>query len=312
MKLIEHELFPGFFIGDNHPVIIMGIVNLSPESFYSDSYIPQNTIKSTILKFIKNGAKILDFGARSTAPWSDPITLNEEMERIQKALDLLPGFIPENIVISIDTQHREVAELALEFGKQHKIPMILNDISSFHTDPSLIDVLKKYNCPVIIMATNNKPGDAKSPKEIKKALECTFSQLKINNYDISKVIIDPGIGKWVKEKTYQYDLAMLDNLDVFRDFSQPILIGLSRKSFIGTVLDEKEPKNRDIGSLSSTSIAVYNGAHIIRTHDVDRAMIQTIQMASAIRGKPFPPQDENYDKNIETDKELKIYYRKEW
>ncbi len=100
------------------------------------------------------------------------------------------------------------------------------------------------------------------------------------------MVIDPGMGKWVKEKTYEYDLSMLDNLEDFRVFGLPILVGLSRKSFIGTVLNEKDPAKRDIGSLAATSIAVYNGAHIIRTHDVNENMMQTIKMASAIRRKP--------------------------
>ncbi len=309
---IDHEIFPGFFIGDRYPVKLMGIINLSPESFYANSFIPKEKIREKIHLFLDNGATMLDFGARSTAPWSDPITIEQEEQRLMQALQILPDILPSNTIISIDTQYAQIARKALEFGKDHQISMMINDISSFQTDPELISVIVEYDCPVIIMATFKKPGDAKSPAEIKQALSTTLNQLKEAGYDCSKVIIDPGIGKWVKEKTFEYDLAIIDQLESFREFGHPILIGLSRKSFIGTVLDEPNPVNRDVGSWSATSIAVYNGAHIIRTHDVDRCMRQTLQMASAIRGKSFLPDPKPHKIENIQNFDLKMRYRKEF
>ncbi|MHA1718045.1 MAG: dihydropteroate synthase [Promethearchaeota archaeon] len=286
MGIIKKELFKGFSIGDFNPVRIMGVINLSPESFHKNSYVPTEDLLKKLKEFLDNGATIIDIGARSTAPWSEVISVDEEKDRILNALDLLVKHIPKEIILSIDTQYAEIAELALEIAKKNDIRIIINDISSFQTDPKMLDVVAKFGCPVIIMATETKPGDRKSVDEILIALNKTISKLRENGYDVSKVIVDPGIGKWVSDKTYEYDLAILDSLQSFRCFKCPILIGLSRKSFIGTVLDESDTNKREIGSLAATSIAVYNGAHIIRTHDVNEAMKQTIKVASSIRKKP--------------------------
>jgi dihydropteroate synthase len=111
--------------------------------------------------------------------------------------------------------------------------------------------------------------------------------LESKNYDLNKLIIDPGIGKWIPEKTFEYDLSIIDNLERFRIFLQPILVGISRKSFIGAVLNKKNPADRLVGTLASTTIAVYNGAHIIRTHDVTPELQEMVKMASAIRKNPL-------------------------
>ncbi|MHA1584292.1 MAG: dihydropteroate synthase, partial [Promethearchaeota archaeon] len=286
MGYIEQELFKGFSIGDFSPVRIMGVLNLSPESFYKDSFIPNEQLIEKMKSFVDNGATILDLGARSTAPWSKPISLEEEKQRIANSLNLIPENVSKDIIISIDTQYADVAEMSLIFAEKNGIKMIINDISCFKTDPRLKDVILKYKCPAILMATFEKPGDAKTPEEILDSLQNTICELRDSGFDTNKIIIDPGVGKWVKDKTYEYDLAILDNLQSFRCFGCPVLMGLSRKSFLGAILDEPDAKNRGIGSLAATAIAVYNGAHIIRTHDVDRDMVQTIKTASAIRKKP--------------------------
>ncbi len=286
MGIINFELFPGYSIGDFNPVRIMGVINLSPESFHKNSFVPNEELIKKIKDFLDNGATIIDIGARSTAPWSEEISVAEEKDRILNALNLLVNHIPKDIILSIDTQYAEIAELGLGFAKKNNIRTIINDISSFHTDPRMMDVICEYGCPVVIMATENKPGDRKSIDEILKALHNTINQLNDKGYDTNKVIIDPGIGKWVSERTYEYDLAILDSIQNFRCFRNPILIGLSRKSFLGSVLDESDTNKREIGSLAATSIAVYNGAHIIRTHDVDQKINQTILVAMSIRKKP--------------------------
>ena len=111
MPYIQHEIFSGYELGDFSPVQIMGIINLSPESFYASSFIPKEDILLKIQDFIQNGATMIDLGARSTAPWSKKISVGEERKRIEAALKLLPGQIPPNIIISIDTQYAEIAEL---------------------------------------------------------------------------------------------------------------------------------------------------------------------------------------------------------
>ncbi|MHA1519251.1 MAG: dihydropteroate synthase [Promethearchaeota archaeon] len=273
-------------IGDQYPVQLMGIINLSPESFFKESYISPETLLAQIKTDLDNGASILDFGARSTAPWSEPISLEEEYHRVEEALKLGLSHIPKQVLVSIDTQYADVARLALKMVKKYDLDLLINDISSFQTDPAMRDVVLESSAPVCLMATKEKPGDRKSVEEILGALDTSIQQLLKEDYPKSKIIIDPGIGKWVGEKTYEYDLEMLHNLHDFRCFQVPILIGVSRKSFIGTVLDRKDPNDRLLGSLASTSIAVFNGAHIIRAHQITTELRDTVLMASAFRKKP--------------------------
>lgn len=283
---INRELFPGFFIGDFTPVHVMGVINLSPESFYKNSFTPNQEIKEKVDNFIKMGATMIDIGARSTAPGVTPISVQEEIERVTNAIQAIKTIIPNKIVLSVDTQFREVAEQASKLTKEFQIKLIINDVSSFATDPNLMDFIVEHQIPSIIMASKQKPGDAKTVEEVILALSRTIIQLQKRKYDLSKLIIDPGVGKWIPEKTYEFDLSILDNLKEFQGFNTPILVGLSRKSFLGIILNEPNPANRNIGSLAATSIAVYNGAHIIRTHDVNLEMFQTIRTAEAIRRKP--------------------------
>lgn len=293
MGYIDTEIFSGVHVGDFSPVLLMGVVNLSPESFYKQSFIPKDQLIQNVTNFIQNGARIIDLGARSTAPGVRSITIPEEKQRLQDALQILQGHIPADIILSIDTQFAEIAEMAIRYAKENHLSIIINDVSSFHTDPALMQVVIKHQCPVIIMASNTVPGDTRSIHEILLALNRTIEALKKGGFDMKKLIIDPGVGKWVPEKSYEYDLAIIDYINDFRCFGFPILIGLSRKSFLGTVLNEKDASKREYGSLAATSIAVYNGAHIVRTHDINSAMVQAIRTAEVIRQKPLILSQEN-------------------
>lgn len=286
MGYIQRKLFSDIELGDFSPPQLMGVINLSPESFYKGSFVGKEQIKEKVQSFLKEGATFIDIGARSTAPGVQPITTGEESQRINAALNIIGDFFPKKAVLSIDTQYGSIAEECIKFAQKHELRIIVNDVSAFHTDPNMIDVVTKYNVPVIIMASQSVPGDLLTIDEILSGLSQTITLLQSKNYDINKLIIDPGVGKWIPNKTYEYDLAILDSLDAFRSFGCPILVGISRKSFIGTVLDEKDPAKRMIGSIAATAIAVYNGAHIIRSHDVNLDIVQTIKIASAIRRKP--------------------------
>ena len=274
-------------VGDQSPVRLMGILNLSPESFYKESYISPELLLAQVKTDVSNGASILDFGARSTAPWSEPITLEEEYNRVEEALKLSLPHIPKPIIVSIDTQYAEIARLAVHMTQKYQLSLLINDISSFQTDHTMRDVvLLEHHTPVCLMATKQQPGDRKSIEEILIALDSSIQQLQDENYPVTQMVIDPGIGKWVAEKTYEYDLEILHHLHDFRCFQMPILVGVSRKSFIGTVLDQKDPLDRLSGSLAATSIAVFNGAHIIRAHQITSELRDTVLMASALRKKP--------------------------
>ncbi len=287
MVSINNEILPDFFIGDNYPPILHGILNLSPESFYKGSIIKSVDFKEKVDAFIKNGAKILDLGARSTAPGVVKITKEEELTRLKPFLEKTIEIIPKNVVLSIDTMFSSIAEYCMNRCIQENVPMIINDVSGLKSDPKMIDLITDNDLPLILMASRHVPGDIVSVNSILESIFESILELERKNYNLSRLIIDPGIGKWIPEKTFEYDLSIIDNLERFRAFGQPILVGISRKSFIGTVLNKKDPSERLNGTLAATVIAVYNGAHVIRTHDVTPNLVEMITMAKAIRKRPL-------------------------
>ena len=284
MKNIYMNLFDTLEIGDNFPTVIMGVLNFSPESFYQGSvYSNTNALENATIEMINNGAKMLDLGARSTAPWSQKITTEEEINRLSSAMETVCNIIPDDITISVDTQYSEVAQVAYDISLKHKKKIIVNDVSCLKTDPSLQDFIIEHDLPIILMASKKIPGDLCTIKEIIQEFEKTIKKLQSQGYNENQIILDPGIGKWIKEKVHTYDLKIIINLKKLRKLEKPILVAISRKSFIGTTLDLPDPEDRLSGTLSSTSIAVYNGAHIVRTHDVDKKLFEMVKMAEEIR-----------------------------
>jgi len=284
MNEIYTRLFDFLEIGDNFPTVIMGVLNLSPESFYKGSvYNDLTLLEKATLKMIKGGAKILDLGARSTAPWSKKIDIKEELDRLTPSMELVCKIIPNEIVISIDTQYREVAQQTYDIAIKHKKRIIINDVSCLKTDPTIIDFIVEHDLPIILMASKAVPGDLCTIEEIIEEFKSTIKILKNNGYDTEKVILDPGIGHWIERKTHKYDLKIIGNLNKLRVLEKPILVAISRKSFIGTTLDIPDPENRLNGTLAATAVAVYNGAHIVRTHDINNQLMEFIKMAEEIR-----------------------------
>ncbi|MFW9780834.1 MAG: dihydropteroate synthase [Candidatus Heimdallarchaeota archaeon] len=284
MKKIYTKLFDFFEIGDDYPPIVMGVLNISPESFYQGSvYEDLEKMKIAALEMIDNGAKMLDLGARSTAPWSKKITIEEEISRFKPAMEVLCNIIPNDIIISVDTQYMQVAQEALEISKKNGKKIIINDVSCLKTDPLLAHFVNENDLPIILMASKNIPGDLLTIEEIIYEFKKTIKDLKSKGYDIEKVILDPGIGHWIEEKTYKYDLKIIANLNTLRILNRPVLIAISRKSFIGTALNIPDPENRLSGTLSATAIAVYNGTHIIRTHDVTHQLNEIVELAYHVR-----------------------------
>jgi dihydropteroate synthase len=267
----------GISIGDAHPVRIMGIINLSPESFYGGSvFLEKEEILKKAREMIAQGCDFLDIGGRSTAPGVMPISVETEKERVLPVLKALLAEV--SIPISVDTQYAEVAEKALQLGCQ-----IINDVSGLTTDPSLVRILKEYDSSLIIMATEKIPGDRLTIREISVALANSISFAITHGIDSKKIIIDPGIGKWVNTKLYSNNLTIINQLHKLRELKKPILTGISRKSFIGDILQKPNPADRLVGSLAATAIAVYNGAHVIRTHDVEYTY-DIVRISEALRG----------------------------
>jgi dihydropteroate synthase len=257
----------GVKIGDNTNPLIMGIINLSPTSFYKNSILKsKEEIINHLIAMEKDKADFIDVGAISSAPthiYENKVSpsVKNEIEILKKFFDALKE-INLKIPISIDTQSANTADFALSQGAS-----IINDISGFKYDSNLPSVISDYGASAIIMACNNNPGDVFNIEEIKLALKNSISLGITANMDKNKIIIDPGIGAWIPERNYIHDCNILWNLSEFRTLSQGILIGISRKSFIGNILG-LAPEERLWGSLAATTIAILKGAHVIRTHDV--------------------------------------------
>ncbi|MFX0069183.1 MAG: dihydropteroate synthase [Candidatus Hodarchaeota archaeon] len=265
-------------IGDSCPVKVVGIINCSPDSFYKPSIkLKDDEIANLALKLIEEGAEIIDVGAVSTAPpeiYGKPqkVSPSVEKEQITRAIPIIKDVT--DAPISVDTQRAEVAEAALKLEAS-----IVNDVSGLKSDPSMARVISEYGAATILMAAKEKPGDVGTVKSIIRELKGSISIALENEIDEAKIVIDPGIGFG---KDHRLDLNIIKNLVEFRILRKPILISLSRKSFIGRVLEIERPEDLLVGSLAATAIAVYNGVHMIRTHDVGKT-VEVVRVAEAIR-----------------------------
>jgi dihydropteroate synthase len=276
-------------IGDRYPVRVMGVLNVSQESFYKRSVVDARLIQERARTMITNGASFLDVGGRSTAPNVKPITVDEEGARVVQALNaLLPMIADDKVLVSIDTQFQDVAERALQIFRANSMEkrLVINDVSGLHADSGLARWITDNNVPCILMASHGKAGDSLGIEQTISDIKHSMSLLDTRSYHMKeKVIIDPAIGRWIPAKLPAFDLELVHELPTFRSIGAPILVAISRKSFIGEILGEKDPENRFFGTLSATAIAVFNGAHVVRTHDVNKETIDTIKVAEAIKQK---------------------------
>ncbi len=268
-------------VGEGVPVRVLGVINLSPGSFYSKSVRTDlEGIVKLALEHVDEGADMLDIGAVSTAPAlvygdSKPVSKGEEIERVVRAVKSLND-AGLSIPISVDTMNSDVAENALKLDVS-----IINDISGFKRDSLMAKVVADYDASAIVMAARVDPGDVYTLEEIKGALFESLQIAEKAGLDVEKIVIDPGIGRWGGREAF-HDLVILDELDKFREVGRPVLVSISRKSFIGWVLNRPDPEDRLFGSLAATAIAVHKGAHIIRTHDVSETL-DAIKVAQSIK-----------------------------
>jgi dihydropteroate synthase len=274
--MVVDTTIAGITVGDAHPVRIMGAINLSRESFYKGSVTEQGNVVPVAEQMVAEGADFIDVGARSTWPLADKITKEEERKRLIPALEQLTGNV--DVPISVDTQCADLASDALEMGAR-----IINDVSGLTADPGMAEVVHEYVCPVVVMASDRVPGDVIGMDAVMQSLDRIIKKAEDTGIAPEQIIIDPAIGKWVPEKVPIYDFETIDQLERLKVFDKPVLAAISRKSLIGEVLD-KPPADRLMGSIAATAIAVYKGAHIIRTHDV-AGTVDAIRVAEAIKGR---------------------------
>ncbi|MBS3793452.1 MAG: dihydropteroate synthase [Candidatus Thorarchaeota archaeon] len=262
-------------IGDGAAVRVMGVLNISSESFYNNSVASEpEEIISLIEKMETEGADIIDVGGASSAPTSiygtEKISIEIEMQRINHAMEILDSCT--DLPISVDTTSSSVAEVALEKGAS-----MVNDISGVKEDDDMASLVAEYGVPVILMAQCS--GGCADVNSTANALRESLNIAADAGIDRKKIIIDPGIGFG---KPANVDFAIIKNLHQFLGMGQPLLIGVSRKAFLGTLLNQPEPANRLTGTVAANAIAVSKGADIIRAHDVAEAVIAS-QVGLAIK-----------------------------
>ncbi len=250
----------------------MGILNVTPDSFYSGSRV-MGKVEEIARKMIDEGAQILDIGGESTRPGAEPVELDEEIRRVIPAIRSIRSF--SDIPISIDTYKSAVAEEAIKEGAD-----IINDISGFEFDRKIIDVASKFKTPYVLMHIKGTPRDMqKNPYyedvigEILRYFEEKIGTLK--SHGVEQIILDPGIGFG---KRFEDNIGILKNIEKFKKFGYPLLVGHSRKSFIGHILDESDPEKRLYGTLAVTAYLALKGVEIIRVHDIkpNHDVIKTI------------------------------------
>lgn len=264
--------------------LIMGIINVTSDSFYAGSRkLKEEEILETAKDMVENGVDIIDIGGQSTRPGSDFVDEEEELRRVILALELVRSSYPD-VLISIDTFRSRVAKEAIERGAD-----IINDISAFRFDPDLLRVVKEYKVPYVLMHMKGTPKDMQvNPyyeDVIREIYEFFYEKINFmvdNGIDEGKIIIDPGIGFG---KRYEDNLEILYRLREFKTLKKPVLIGASRKSFIGKALSDLPPEERLEGTLAVTALCVLNDVDIVRVHDVkeNKRVVKVLEAIKCIR-----------------------------
>jgi dihydropteroate synthase len=258
---------------------IMGILNVTPDSFSeSGLYFDKSAAIKRAIQMAEEGADIIDIGGESTRPGSEPVTLEEELRRTIPVIETLAKEV--KIPISIDTYKSEVAKKALDAGAS-----MVNDIGGLRFDPAMTGVVSQYKVPVVIMHIKGTPKDMQQNPfyealipEIMDYLRAGIRLSTEAGIAQDKIIIDPGIGFG---KTFDHNLEIINRLYEFTILEKAVLIGPSRKAFIGKILGDAPVTDRLEGTAAAVAISIINGANIIRVHDV-KEMVKVAKVADAV------------------------------
>jgi len=279
---------------------VMGIVNATPDSFSGDGLASEAAVTEAAVteavvveaavarahRFVAEGADILDIGGESTRPGSTPVTAEEEIARVIPVIMAVRQAV--NVPISVDTYRAGVAEAALAAGADW-----VNDVWGLRMDPAMARAVARAGCPVVIMHNRSKPKNVAQEErlgshyvgvqyddliaDVQRELQVSIDLALAAGVKSAQIIIDPGIGFG---KTVSQNLRLIDELDRFKSMGYPILLGTSRKSFIGHTLDFP-PDERLEGTAATVAIGIDRGADVVRVHDV-KAMVRVARMVDAI------------------------------
>ncbi|ACN99638.1 dihydropteroate synthase [Sulfurihydrogenibium azorense] len=283
--------YKGKFLNLGVKTAIMGVVNVTPDSFSngSENYKDTGHIVDKVARMLEYGADIIDVGGESTRPGADPVPAEEELDRVIPVIKALRKELGDRFFISVDTYKSVVAKAALDEGAD-----IVNDISGMSFDPEMAKVIARYDCPIIVNHIRGTPkdmqkGDIYYDDVVYDIVEFFKQQINYgleNGIRPDRFIIDPGIGFG---KRVEDNVEIIKRISEFRILGLPILIGISRKSFLNVILKnlltkkDIPPKDRLYASLGATAYAVLNGVHIVRVHDV-KETAEFLTILDTIRG----------------------------
>lgn len=260
--------------------LLMGIVNCTPDSFYTGSRRQGASAVDQAVQMVDEGADVIDVGGESTRPGSEPVDVAEEVERVVPVVEALAGKV--DVPISIDTRRSVVARLALQAGAT-----LVNDVSGLRHDPELGAVIAEADVPVVLMHARGEPGNMIEHAsyqdvvaEVARELREAVARARVAGVSDDAIVIDPGIGF---AKRAEHSLMILRHTSALRSLGRPLLVGPSRKSFIEAVLDLPTEERLE-GTAAAVAAAVLYGANILRVHDV-AAMRRVVAVAAAIRSE---------------------------
>ena len=269
------KTFSGFSL--DRP-LIMGIVNATPDSFFDggEAFIFEDAVARG-LQMMQDGADIIDIGGESTRPGAAPVSIEEEVRRTVPVIKRLSD---AGACVSIDTRHALVMEQALAAGAE-----IINDVTALTGDVRSLDVAASVDAPVILMHMQGEPGTMQAnpvyedaPKEVLGYLTARVQACEAAGIERARLALDPGIGFG---KTKAHNVQILKHLDLYQRLGLPLLLGVSRKSFIGKIANEDDAQKRLPGSIAAALFGVQHGGNILRVHDV-RETKQALDVWAAI------------------------------
>jgi len=267
----EHEWqFPG--------IRVMGILNATPDSFFDGGlFLKPDDALARAGKMVEEGADLIDVGGESTRPNALKISLQEELDRVLPVIQLISSRLP--VPLSIDTTKAEVARLAVAEGAS-----IINDVSGGRNEPPILNVAAETGAGIVLMHSRGSPQTMQNlthyvsvVDEVMLELEKTLASAVAAGVQEERIVLDPGFGF---AKNAGQNLWILRDLEKFKRFGRPLLVGISRKSFLGTVVGKKA-RERLAASLATQFLSMLRGADIIRTHDVGET-VETLKILKAI------------------------------
>ena len=260
------------------PALIMGVVNVTPDSFSDGGrFLAAADALAQGLALVREGAAIVDIGGESTRPGSEPVAADEELRRVLPVVEALADRV--GVPISVDTTKAEVARRALGAGAA-----LINDVSALRADPEMVEVVAELGAPVCLMHMLGAPKTMQQDPhyddvvdDVLQFLEERMAFALARGVAEDQLLVDPGIGFG---KTVEHNLTLLRHLDRFVALGRPVVLGTSRKRFLGAILGS-EPGERVIGTVATTVIGLLAGAHVFRVHDV-KPNFEALRVALAV------------------------------